>query len=48
MGGHEKPIKKRGGIGQFADSRRGGGAWQKRGMVFLRGGVVDTPIHNMI
>ena len=30
MGGHEKPIKKRGGIGQFADSRRGGGGLGKK------------------
>ena len=34
MGGHEKPIKKRGGIGQFADSRRGGGLGKKEGWCF--------------
>ena len=40
MGGHEKPIKKRGGIGQFADSRRGGGGLAKKrdGVFEGRGG----------
>ena len=39
-GVHEKPnieggLPKKGGLGQFVDLR---GAWQERGVVFLRGG----------
>ena len=33
-----------GGLGQFADLRRGG-AWPERCVVFLR--EVDTPMHTM-
>ena len=41
-GVHKKPIyrgelPKKGGLGQFADLR---GAWQKRGGVFLSGGLI--------
>ena len=48
MGVHKKPIyieelPEKGGLGQFADLRRGLG--EKKGMVFLRG--VDTAIHTM-
>ena len=40
---HEKPIYreellKKGGLGQFPDlGGGGGGAWQKKGVVFLKG-----------
>ena len=44
-GGWELP--KRGKLRQFADLRRGGGAWQEMGGVFVGGGV-DTPVHTMI
>ena len=40
-------FPKKGGLGQFADLRGGGGGKKERGMVFLREGV-DTPMHTMI
>ena len=52
-GGHEKPIYredrlKRGGLEQFANKFKGGGGLARiKGMVFLKGGRVDTPMHNM-
>ena len=46
-GGHEKPIQ-RGGLSNSLDSLPilGGGAWQERGVVFLRG--VDIPMRTML
>ena len=37
---------KGGGLRQFADLK-GGGLARKRGVVFLKGGGVDTPMHTM-
>ena len=44
----EGGLPKKGGLGQFADLREGGGGGlaRKRKVVFLRGG--DTPIHTML
>ena len=39
-------LPKKGGLGQFADSRGGGGGKKERGM-FLRGSG-DTPVHTML
>ena len=40
------PKKGGGGLGQFVDLR-GGGLGKKEGVVFLRGGGVDTPMPTM-
>ena len=40
-------IGLKGGLGQFADLRFKGGAWQERGVVF-KGEGVDTPMYTMV
>ena len=43
----EGRLPKKGGLGQFADLRGGGGLARKRGWFFFKGGGVDTPMHTM-